>query len=145
MAAGASIHKDNFEKFKELFNQVAKENLGNPNDEEIISDGELPSNYLTIGFARDLEAYGPWGNGFEEPCFDGEYTVEDVFVVGNRHLRFTLRNDDGSIMRGIKLRASSSEREIKANMRVRAVYTIGVNHYMGSQRLEIKISSIEKV
>lgn len=145
MAAGASIHKDNFEKFKELFNQVAKENLGNPNDEEIISDGELPSNYLTIGFARDLEAYGPWGNGFEEPCFDGEYTVEDVFVVGNRHLRFTLRNDDGSIMRGIKLRATPSEREIKANMRVRAVYTIGVNHYMGSQRLEIKISSIEKV
>ena len=28
MAAGASISKDNFEKFKELFNQVAKECLG---------------------------------------------------------------------------------------------------------------------
>ena len=145
MAAGASIRRENFETFKTMFNRVAKENLGDPNDDEIISDGDLPSNYLTIGFARDLEAYGPWGNGFEEPCFDGLYTVEDVNLVASRHLRFNLKNDDGSYLRGIKLRATPQERSIVKNMRVRAVYTIGVNHYMGASRLEIKITAIEAV
>ncbi|MGN1282118.1 MAG: single-stranded-DNA-specific exonuclease RecJ [Succinivibrio sp.] len=145
MAAGASIRRSNFEKFKELFNQVAKECLGQPSDEELISDGSLPSNYVTIGFARDLESYGPWGNGFEEPCFDGIYTVEDTYLVANRHLRFKLRNEDGSCMNAIKLRANTAERQIKQGDRVSAAYTVGVNHYMGSQRLEIKIISIQPV
>lgn len=145
MAAGASIHKANFEKFKELFNEVATENLGQPTEDEIVSDGSLPPNYINVAFARDLEAYGPWGNGFEEPCFDGEFTVEDVFLVANRHLKFKLRNDDGSSMNAIKLRATPNERSITKFMRVRAVYTVGINHYMGSQRLEIKINAIEPV
>lgn len=58
---------------------MATENLGQPTEDEIVSDGSLPPNYITVDFAKDLEAYGPWGNGFEEPCFDGEFTVEDVF------------------------------------------------------------------
>ena len=143
MAAGASIKKENFEKFKELFNQVAKECLGEPTDDEIISDGNLPSNYIDVNFAQDLEAFGPWGNGFEEPCFDGEFTVEDVFLIANRHLKFKLRNDDGSTMLAIKLRATPNERSIVKNSRVSVVYSVGINHYMGSNRLEIKINAIE--
>lgn len=143
MAAGASIKKENFEKFKVLFNQVAKECLGEPTDDEIISDGNLPSNYIDVNFAQDLEAFGPWGNGFEEPCFDGEFTVEDVFLIANRHLKFKLRNDDGSTMLAIKLRATPNERSIVKNSRVSVVYSVGINHYMGSNRLEIKINAIE--
>ena len=56
-----------------------------------------------------------------------------------------LRNDDGSSMNAIKLRATPNERSITKFMRVRAVYTVGINHYMGSQRLEIKINAIEPV
>ena len=143
MAAGASIKKENFEKFKVLFNQVAKECLGEPTDDEIISDGNLPSNYIDVNFAQDLEAFGPWGNGFEEPCFDGEFTVEYVFLIANRHLKFKLRNDDGSTMLAIKLRATPNERSIVKNSRVSVVYSVGINHYMGSNRLEIKINAIE--
>ena len=145
MAAGASIRVENFDKFKTAFNLIASRNIDNAADGEIMSDGELPSGYLNLAFARDLEFYGPWGNGFEEPCFDGEYTVEDVFLIANRHLRFSLRNDDGSVLRGIKLRATPDEREITKYCRVRAVYTVGVNHYMGTERLEIRISAIEMI
>jgi len=144
MAAGASIMRKNLEEFAKLFNDIAMENLGAGGEEDLVSDGVLPPNYLNIGFAKDLEMYGPWGNGFEEPCFDGEYVVEDVYLVASRHLRFNLRNEDGSILRGIKLRATPEEREITKNMSVRAVYTVGVNHYMGSERLEIKIIAIER-
>ena len=145
MAAGASISKDNFEKFKELFNQVAKECLGDKGEDEIYTDGCLPSNYINIAFARDLENYGPWGNGFEEPSFDGEFMVEEVTLVGNRHLRFKLRTKEGSSISAIKLRATPNERSIVRNMLVRAVYNVCINHYMGSQRLEIKISAIEPI
>lgn len=145
MAAGASIEKRNLERFKEMFNQAALENLGEPTEEEIISDGQLPSNYISLAFARDLECYGPWGNGFEEPCFDGEFNVEDVFLLECKHLIFTLRNDDGSVIRTIKLRATPNERSIVKNSRVRAVYTVGINHHHGSEKLEIKLLSIETI
>ena len=71
--------------------------------------------------------------------------VEEVTLVGNRHLRFKLRTKEGSSISAIKLRATPNERSIVRNMLVRAVYNVCINHYMGSQRLEIKISAIEPI
>ena len=145
MAAGASIKKENFEKFKVLFNQVAKLNLGIKGEDEILTDGSLPTSYINLDFAKALESYGPWGNGFEEPCFDGVFMVEEVTLVGNRHLRFKLRTKEGFSFSAIKLRATPNERSIVKYMQVLTIYTVSINHYMGSQRLEIKISAIEPV
>lgn len=145
MAAGASIKKESLETFRQMFNEIAKECLGNPTEDEIISDGELPSNYQNLAFARDLEAFGPWGNGFEEPCFDGIFTVENVVLVVSRHIRFVLRGEDGSTMRAIKLRATANEKQITENTKVRVVYNVGVSHYMGSERLEIRILNIDPI
>src|SRR5690606_23237083 len=41
--------------------------------------------------AEALRDGGPWGQGFPEPLFDGEFELVDWRVVGERHLKLSLR------------------------------------------------------
>ncbi len=34
---------------------------------------------------------GPWGQGFPEPVFEGEFEVAETRVVGDRHLKLWVR------------------------------------------------------
>ena len=38
-----------------------------------------------------LRGAGPWGQGFPEPVFDGEFKVADARIVGGKHLKMQLR------------------------------------------------------
>ena len=59
--------------------------------EEVLSDGELASDELDRAHADVLRSAGPWGQGFPEPVFDGVFDVLDWRVVGEKHLKFSLR------------------------------------------------------
>jgi len=59
--------------------------------EEILSDGELSPAELDRAHADVLRGAGPWGQGFPEPVFDGVFDVLDWRVVGEKHLKFSLR------------------------------------------------------
>ena len=58
---------------------------------ELHSDGALEANDFHIGNAHCLRDGGPWGQGFPEPLFDGLFDVVGHRVVGQRHLKLTLR------------------------------------------------------
>ena len=53
----------------------------------IESDGELQSDDLNLILAEAIRDAGPWGQGFVEPTFDGEFEVVDWRVVGEKHLK----------------------------------------------------------
>src|SRR5690606_21298957 len=55
------------------------------------SDGPLLPGEFDRRHAEALRDGGPWGQGFPEPLFDGEFDVLDWRVVGERHLKLTLR------------------------------------------------------
>ncbi len=55
------------------------------------SDGELAAGELTLDTAVALRDGGPWGQGFPEPLFDGEFEIVESRVVGQRHLKFWAR------------------------------------------------------
>ena len=146
MAAGASIKRTDLDLFRDVFNEEARLCTGGPQECEILSDGLLPSNYLNLAFALDLEKAGPWGNGFPEPLFDGEFIVEKAELLTARHLRLVLIScADGAVIRGIRLWASTSEKAIAEGMRVTVAYTLAVNRYSGANRLEIHIESISPI
>lgn len=143
MAAGASIKRENLDRFRAVFNKQAKECTGGPQELEMVTDGTLPTNYLSLDFARDLERAGPWGNGFPEPTFDGEYIIEKAVLVAGRHLRLLLQScDDGAFMWAIKMRANAQEKALAQGMKVQVVYALGVNRYFGSERLEVRVEAI---
>lgn len=61
---------------------------------ELLSDGELLPREFDRFHAEALRDGGPWGQGFPEPLFDGHFEVLDWKVVGERHLKLTLRHQD---------------------------------------------------
>ncbi len=61
----------------------------------IHSDGGLAAVELCLDTARALRGGGPWGQGFPEPVFDGDFHIVDARIVGGKHLKMQLRVADG--------------------------------------------------
>lgn len=91
MAAGLSIKQDSFERFAQLFEQLAQQTLTQEQlSGKIMSDGELSAPDFTIDLAAQLRDGGPWGQGFPEPCFDGKFQIVQQRIVGEKHLKLVL-------------------------------------------------------
>ncbi len=94
MAAGLSLDETALPAFREAFSTYAAAQLGPEQlQAEILSDGELLPQEFDRFHAEAIRDGGPWGQGFAEPLFDGEFDVLDWRVVGERHLKLNLRLD----------------------------------------------------
>lgn len=91
MAAGLSLDAANFEAFRQAFEAaVARRLTDELREAELWSDGELDPQDLSRPTAETLRLAGPWGQGFPEPLFDGEFEVRAWRVLAERHLKFEL-------------------------------------------------------
>ncbi len=96
----------------------------------------LEAGQLTLETAERLRAAGPFGSGFPEPCFDGEFTVVEARVLGEKHLKLWLRPGlrtppVEAIAFGWLTRPGAFVPAVEA--RVRLVYRLDVNEYQGAQ------------
>ena len=91
MAAGLSLPGAHLEAFRDAFRACVEE-LVDPAmlQAELLSDGELSPDELCHASALALRDGGPWGQGFPEPQFDGEFEVLGWRQVGERHVRLEL-------------------------------------------------------
>ncbi|GHA73304.1 single-stranded-DNA-specific exonuclease RecJ [Cognatilysobacter bugurensis] len=89
MAAGLTLRIDALQAFRRAFSDHAQSVL-TPEllQADVVSDGELAPEEFTRRIADALRDGGPWGQGFPEPQFDGEFEVVDWRVVGTKHLRY---------------------------------------------------------
>lgn len=148
LAAGASVRAKDIPRFRQLFNEACSHCMteGSSQDSALITDGSLPATHLCLNFAKDLEVFGPWGKDYEEPKFDGVFTLESAQLIGNnRHLRMKLRNGL-IIVDGIKFRANAKEKLLvdMAPLDVNVVYTMTVDRYY-QERLQLNVEVIEPV
>ncbi len=95
MAAGLSLARDQFETFARAFDEEVGRWLS---DDDLCgrldTDGELTPADFSLNLAETLRAGGPWGQGFPEPLFDGCFDILDRRIVGEKHLKLTLRAVD---------------------------------------------------
>ena len=90
MAAGLSLSIEKYAKFSALFDAEAKKNLAPADlEQQVLSDGELDAG-ITLAIAREVIEAAPWGQGFAEPIFDGEFEVIDQRILGDKHLKLRL-------------------------------------------------------
>lgn len=91
MAAGLSLPGSHLGAFRDAFRACVEE-LVDPAmlQAELLSDGELSPDELCHASALALRDGGPWGQGFPEPQFDGEFEVLGWRQVGERHVRLEL-------------------------------------------------------
>ncbi|KFN51495.1 single-stranded-DNA-specific exonuclease RecJ [Arenimonas composti] len=92
MAAGLSLDAARLPEFTAALQaQVAAMLAPELLHDELPSDGELAPHEFERALVDALRLAGPWGQGFPEPQFDGEFEVVTWRVVGERHLKLALR------------------------------------------------------
>ena len=140
MAAGLSIVPSNFDKFKEAFSEAITKRLkGNKPEIELLTDGKLDAFEITLKNAELLRQASPWGQGFEEPIFYGDFEILEQKIVGEKHLKCTLKLlDNSSIFEGIAFFQGKLETK-----QVRVAYKLNVNSFRGNESLQLMIELIE--
>ncbi|MFT5427128.1 MAG: single-stranded-DNA-specific exonuclease [Gammaproteobacteria bacterium] len=150
MAAGLSLKEIDYEAFKQAFDQelkrfVTAEDLNGC----LYSDGELTAKDISFDLANDILQAGPWGQGFPEPQFDGEFELVESRIVGEKHLKLQLRTQvngqaQGKIIDGIAFNCNDED-WLEKPKRVRTVYRLDINEFRGRRQLQLMIESIEPV
>lgn len=140
MAAGLTLKRVQLTRFSKAFREAVDARVSARDLRDVrMTDGDLPSAELTLENARLVADHGPWGAGFEEPAFHGEFEVVNERVVGERHLKLVLK-------RGARVAdAIAFDQEPLGAGRVRALYRLGVNDYREMETLQLVVSDIEPV
>ena len=139
MAAGLTIKPHNFELFKEAFTETITKHLkGKKPIIELLTDGQLDSAEITLKNAKLLRQASPWGQGFEEPIFYGDFELVQQRVVGEKHLKLNLKlQGTNSVLEGIAF----FQEKLHSN-KARVAYKLNVNLFRGNESLQLMIDSI---
>ena len=140
MAAGLTIREPDFDEFRR---RVAEQMQARYADADlsgaIVSDGVLPGEALSLRFAQQLREAGPWGAGFPEPLFHGNFRVDEQRVVGERHLKLRVTPAGGS--RPLDAIAFNQEHP-GLRGQVRLAYRLDVNEYRGIESAQLIVEQI---
>jgi single-stranded-DNA-specific exonuclease len=141
MAAGLTLPHGALARFAEAFAEEVGRCLTAEQMQGVLeTDGELLPRELSLETARAIESGGPWGQGFPEPLFDGEFAVADSRVVGDRHLKLWLRPDAASTpVEAIAFGHFDDARAPRpvAGTRLRLAYRLQSTTYGGGERPEL--------
>ena len=146
MAAGLTIRETDFDRFSTLFDQVTGSFLsGEDLNDALLSDGELSVQELSFDLAEKIISSGPWGQGFPEPVFDGEFEIINTRIVGERHLKLQLRHPGNN--RSIDAIAFNITDEDwpESTDRVQTVYKLDINEFAGKRQLQLVVDYIEPI
>ncbi|MGH8085632.1 MAG: single-stranded-DNA-specific exonuclease RecJ [Lysobacter sp.] len=136
MAAGLSLPASSLPAFERAFQQCAAQLLtADLLRAEILSDGELRGDEFSRRSAEALRDGGPWGQGFPEPQFDGEFTVARWRVVGQRHLKLELEQS-GRRLNAIHFGGWD---ECEPPARVRIAYRLEPDDYRGGDAIQLVV------
>jgi single-stranded-DNA-specific exonuclease len=143
MAAGLTLDAALLPAFRVAFAaEVAARSEGRDSRGHLHSDGELAPADFSLETARLLRAAGPWGQGFPEPVFDGDFGILDTRLVGERHLKLKVKGAAGPLD-CISFGYLGSELEnaaVRAGARVKLLFRLEVNEYNGSERVQLNAS-----
>ncbi|WP_455211576.1 single-stranded-DNA-specific exonuclease RecJ [Kaarinaea lacus] len=146
MAAGMSIYQKDFDAFSKAFNEEVDRQLDRKDLYHVVlSDGELSEEDINLELAQQLRQAGPWGQGFAEPLFDGEFEVLDRRVIGERHVKFLLKIPGGTKRVEALAFFVSDITWLQDAEKIRMAYTLDVNEYNGVRSVQFIIKHAQAV
>lgn len=145
MAAGLSIKQKNFDKFQQVFNELAGKWLKKEDLQSIIlSDGTLGVDHLTLAFAEQLRSAGPWGQNFPEPLFDDTFKLVQQRIVGEKHLKLVVEKQ-GEIFDGIAFNVDIKAWPNAQAKQVHLAYRLDINEFRGKRNVQLMVDNITVV
>lgn len=149
MAAGLSIREEYFADFQHLFNQTIADWLDEEHLQGIIwTDGELNSNEFNLETAELIKSVGTWGQGFPEPCFDGEFKILDQRAIGQNknHLKMLLEPRQGGVL--LDAIAFNIDTRLYPDLSIkqaRLAYKLEINEFRGNRSVQLLVDYIEPI
>jgi single-stranded-DNA-specific exonuclease len=139
MAAGISVQLDKYQDFCVAFDQeIVKQ--GNVEELVKLGDGELAKEYFNLETALLLRDAGPWGHGFPEPLFAGEFKVVEQRLIGDKHLKMTLAYDDN--LPTIDAVFFNYDTKVLIKDNVYATFRLSVNEYRGFCTVQLIVEDL---
>jgi single-stranded-DNA-specific exonuclease len=142
MAAGCTIAEADYERFAAELQAVASAGLDAATlQRRLATDGPLPPHYYDAGVIQLLDAQ-VWGQAFEAPLFVDEFDVLQQRLVGERHLKLSLRLA-GQAKGAAPMRDAIwfGQADPVAD-RVRLAYQIALDEYNGRQRVQMVVQAL---
>ena len=143
MAAGLTIAESRYDTFRRLVAEQLERLYPSADfSGAIVSDGVLPDRVLNLDFARRLREAGPWGAGFPEPVWSGDFEVVEQRTVGEKHLKLRVRPAaGGNVVDAIAFnQAGPAWRGV-----VQLAYRLDVNEYRGFESAQLVVEQIAPV
>jgi single-stranded-DNA-specific exonuclease len=144
MAAGLSIQHDRLNDFSNAFTEEVMRWVDEDDLQGCIhTDGQLDEQDYTLDLAELLRQGGPWGQGFPEPVFEGEFKVVQQRIVGERHLKMVLQPLHSSkTIDAIAFNAVDNDCP-RDRQSVRLAYRLDVNEFRGQRSLQLMVEYLE--
>ncbi len=109
----------------------------------IHSDGTLAADQISLSTAEQIFEAGPWGQGFPEPLFDGDFEVLDQRIVGERHLKLTLRPNGGEVpVDAIAFNVENPGSWLRCRT-LKMAYRLDINRFRGRKSVQLRIEYME--
>ncbi|HZE44664.1 MAG TPA: single-stranded-DNA-specific exonuclease RecJ [Steroidobacteraceae bacterium] len=149
MAAGLTLREGKLPDFKIAFAaEIAARADRDSLTGVIYSDGALSAEELCIETAQALRGAGPWGQGFPEPVFDGEFKVVDARIVGGKHMKLRL----DSANRGSEpidaiafgyVGGTSEDANVGHGSTIQLAYRLEINEFRGAERVQLNCQHLK--
>ncbi|APX98827.1 single-stranded-DNA-specific exonuclease RecJ [Lacinutrix venerupis] len=148
-AAGLTLKEENYEAFKQKFEQVVQatidKRLLTP---EITIDRQIELNDISDKFYRILSQFAPFGPGNMSPVFMSDNLHDTGYgkCVGedNKHLRITVKQPNSNPIVCIGFGLGDKLNLIKNNNHFKAVYSIDENEWQGNVSLQLKLRDLQE-
>ena len=139
-AAGLTIHLNNLDKFRNIFEETAQTLLTSKDLLHIIeTDGDLNESEISLELAHNFTEQ-VWGQGFPRPTFYARFMVVNQYVVGEKHLKLKLRKFGlGTEKQKLSCLYEAMLFFYQDSLpeRINAVYHLNINEYCGNKSLQL--------
>lgn len=144
MAAGLTLEAHRLEEFRALFDDVLRRRLREGDLDAVIeSDGEISPRDMSLDLAYLVEQGGPWGQGFPEPVFHGEFEVIQQRQLQDRHWKLVVRPEGSNqVIDAIGFNLVDDCPPPLPDKLLMA-YQLDVNEFRGNTSLQLRIAHME--
>ena len=145
MAVGLSLKKDNFDEFKKVFEEIAKE----ANTEEIVPvikiDKEINLKDITLENVKSLKLLEPFGESNKTPIFIyRNLRIDSIRALSEgKHLKLTLK-DGNTIVNAIGFNMGSYSEEYLIGDKIDIIGVLETNTFNGIESVQINMKDIRK-
>lgn len=145
MAIGITVTQDNFNKFKEEFEEYTKNSDIDKIVPIIYIDQEVTLKDINLKAAKELQLLEPFGEGNKMPLFlYKNLRIDSIRALSQgKHLKLTLK-DDNYIIDAIGFNMGALANEYLIGDKIDVVGTLEINSFNNVEKIQINLKDVRK-